>query len=76
MSRLPRPWLSSLAESVPLPDLSGVELTIAGIGRVAGEPPPSTYVTALKRFYEVVCERSGAAECLVVSNLSSGGEGR
>ena len=61
---------AELAARVPVPDLSGVQLTIAGIGRVAGEPPPSSYVSALKRFYTDVCVRTNA-HCLVVTDLAS-----
>jgi hypothetical protein len=62
---------TDLAERVAVPDLTGAEITIAGIGRVAaGDPPPSDYVSALKTFYRVVCERTGA-QCLIVTDLAS-----
>lgn len=60
-----------LAQRVSVPDLTGAEITIAGVGRVAaGDPPPSDYVSALKTFYRIVCERTGA-QCLVVTDLAA-----
>jgi hypothetical protein len=61
-----------------LPDLSGIDLVVTGIGRVSGPQPPSSYINGLVAFYEEVCSRSGAASCKVVDALllpggSSGG---
>ena len=52
-----------------LPDLSGIDLVVTGVGRVSGAQPPSSYINGLVAFYEEVCERSGAASCRVVDAL-------
>ena len=49
-----------LANRVPVPDLTGADVTFAGIGKVAGNPPPSSYVSSLKAFWRIVCGRTGA----------------
>ena len=53
----------------PLPDLSGIELVVAGVGRVSGAKPPTTYVNGLMAFYNEACRRSGAASCQVADAL-------
>lgn len=53
----------------PLPDLSGIELVVAGVGRVSGAKPPTSYVNGLVAFYNEVCRRSGAAACNVADAL-------
>ena len=53
----------------PLPDLSGIELVVAGVGRVSGSKPPTTYVNGLIAFYNEACRRSGAASCQVADAL-------
>jgi hypothetical protein len=53
----------------PLPDLSGIELVIAGVGRVSGAKPPTSYVNGLVAFYNEACRRSGAASCQVADAL-------
>jgi hypothetical protein len=52
-----------------LPDLSGIDLVVTGVGRVTGPQPPSSYINGLVAFYEEVCSRSGAASCQVVDAL-------
>ena len=61
-----------------LPNLTGIDLVVTGLGRVSGAQPPSSYINGLVAFYEEVCTRSGAASCRVVDALllpggSSGG---
>jgi hypothetical protein len=61
-----------------LPDLSGIDLVVTGVGRVSGAKPPSSYINGLVAFYKEVCTRSKAASCQVVDALllpggSSGG---
>ena len=53
----------------PLPDLSGIELVVAGVGRVSGAKPPTSYVNGLLAFYNEACRRSGAASCQVADAL-------
>ncbi|MBB5790828.1 hypothetical protein [Jiangella mangrovi] len=61
-----------LASRLPAPTLpAGSAVTIAGIGRVAGPPPPTTYVDALKAFYDAYCRRTAAA-CTVVTDHVTG----
>jgi hypothetical protein len=61
-----------LATRLPAPSLpAGSAVTIAGLGRVAGPPPPTTYVDALKAFYDAYCRRTTAA-CTVVTDHVAG----
>lgn len=55
-----------LAEQVEVPDLSGVHLTFAGIGRTTS-PVPSTVVEQISVFWERVCERTNASSCTVAT---------
>lgn len=52
------------------PDLSGLSVTFAGIGEVAGAAPSTDVVDALKAFYTALCERTKAATCTVVSAIA------
>lgn len=61
-----------LGQRVAVPNLEGVHLTVAGIARVAGPPPPSDFATSLKVFFEEACRRAKAASCSVVSDYTSG----
>jgi hypothetical protein len=58
-----------LVSQVGVVDLSGTDVTFAGVGRPAGALPPTAFVDALKAFYQGACERSGAT-CTVVSDAS------
>jgi hypothetical protein len=60
----------AFAAQVAVVDLAGVDVTFAGIGRPAGALPPTTFVDALKAFYQQTCDRSGAA-CTVVSDATA-----
>lgn len=53
----------------PLPDLSGIDVVVAGVGRVSGAKPPTSYVNGLIAFYNEACRRSGAASCQVADAL-------
>ncbi|MBT9605917.1 hypothetical protein [Microbacterium sp.] len=57
-----------LADQVNVPDLTGAEVTIAGLGRVAGDPVSSSVAESLVAFYDRLCERTGAASCLAVTD--------
>jgi len=59
-----------LAAQLAVADLSGADVTFAGIGRPAGALPPTTFVDALKAFYQQACERSHAT-CTVASDASA-----
>lgn len=61
---------ADLAARVTVPDLSGVDLTVAGLGQVAGAPPPTEFVDALNRFFTDTCTRTHAT-CQIVTDLAS-----
>lgn len=61
---------ADLAASVPVPDLSGVSVTVAGLGQVVGDPPPSEFVAALNTFFTDTCTRTNAT-CQIVTDLAS-----
>lgn len=58
----------ALANQISVPNLDGAEVTIAGIGRVAGNPVSSHLAEALVAYYDRLCERTGAASCLAVTD--------
>lgn len=58
------------ANAFIVPDLSGASVTIAGIGEVSGDAPPTSVVDALKTFYSTLCERSNASDCRVITEVA------
>ena len=64
---------AELASTVTAPDLSGAEVTVAGVGKMAGDLPPTSYVDGLKAFYGSLCTASGAASCVVVTDFVPAG---
>jgi hypothetical protein len=64
----------SAAEHLPIPKLPGASVRIAGIGQMAGARPLSIgRINALTTFYELVCRRSGATDCLATTDYTPGG---
>jgi hypothetical protein len=63
---------TKLAAGTPTVSLDGVVVTFAGIGRVDGAEPPTSYVEALKVFYRKTCETSRASSCTVVTDYAQG----
>lgn len=61
----------TIAAATTVPSLPGASVTIAGIGRMAGALPPTSFVDSLKAFYAEACRRTHA-ECHVVSDLAAG----
>jgi hypothetical protein len=62
------------AEEVAIPDLSGADVRIAGVGRTSGDRPPSTEkVEAMTAFYETACGRTGASTGLATTDYTTGG---
>jgi len=62
----------ALAQHVSVPSLTGASVTVAGLGRVAGDPPSSDMVEGLVRFYDALCARTGAADCRSVTDFTVG----
>ncbi|WP_160050471.1 hypothetical protein [Nocardiopsis sp. FR4] len=60
----------ALAAETTMPDLSGASVTVAGIGRVAGDPVPSDVVEGLVFYYQALCAQTGAEECLAVTDFN------
>jgi len=56
----------ALADQVAVPDLSGMKLTFAGIGRTTSTVP-SSVIEKVTAFWERVCERTNADSCTVVT---------
>lgn len=52
-----------------VPDLTGVEVVVTGVGRLAGAPAPTPYVDGLRAYYAELCRRGGAATCAVLDQL-------
>lgn len=63
----------ALAEQVPVPQLPGATVVVAGLGRVAGPPPPSKVVEGLVAYYDALCHRTGAQSCRSVSDYQAAG---
>jgi hypothetical protein len=62
---------ASTAVNGPVPDLTGADVVVAGIGKVGrGAPVPSSVVAALRDDYGRLCERTGAGSCLVITDLA------
>ncbi|MDM2082822.1 hypothetical protein [Mycobacteroides abscessus] len=61
---------TSAANTFPVPDLAHTDVTFAGIGEVSGAAPDTTVVDGLKAFYDILCRRSGAAHCTVVTEMA------
>jgi len=59
------------AKRLPVPDLPGAWVTIAGLGEVEGQPRSSTETATLIGFYTALCERTGAEKCVAVSDYVS-----
>lgn len=62
----------ALAQRVSVPSLKGASVTVAGLGRVAGNPPSSDMVEGLVQFYDALCARTDAAECRSVTDFTMG----
>lgn len=60
---------TALADQVTVPSLPDATITVAGLGRVAGSgPAPSELVEGLVAYYDRLCENTGAASCLSVTD--------
>jgi hypothetical protein len=60
-----------LISEAAVPDLSGADVVVAGIGKVGrGAPVPSNVVVALRTFYGEICRRTRAGSCLAITDLA------
>ena len=60
-----------LISDAAVPDLSGADVVIAGIGKVGrGAPVASPVVVALRTFYGDICRRTRAESCLAITDLA------
>jgi hypothetical protein len=71
---LTRAQAAALAAKTNVPRLAGASVTVAGLGRVAGSPPPSRVVEGLVVFYTAICHKAGAASCTSVTDYATGGK--
>jgi hypothetical protein len=69
---LSRQEATALAAQVEVPDLPGASVVIAGLGRVVGNPPSSAMVEGLIAYYGAVCRKTNAADCLAVTDYTTG----
>lgn len=59
----------ALAAQVPVPSLPADSvIVVSGLGRVAGDPVPSSVIEGMVAFYNELCARTGAAECHSVTD--------
>ncbi|MCP2264627.1 hypothetical protein APR03_001965 [Promicromonospora thailandica] len=61
---------TSLAEKTSVPELAGASVAVAGLGRVAGSPPSSEVVEGLVSLYDALCAKTGAENCLSVTEYA------
>lgn len=66
------PEATALADTFDVPQLPGASVVVAGLGRVAGPPLPSALAEGLVSFYNALCKRADAADCLSVTDYSVG----
>lgn len=64
---------AGLADQAAVPQLPGASVVVAGLGRVAGNPPPSQVVEGLVAYYDRLCQRTGAARCVSVTDYATEG---
>ena len=62
---------SNLAANMAVPDLTGADVIVSGIGKEGRRSPtPTPVVEGLRDFYTQVCERTHATACLVLTDLA------
>lgn len=64
---------TALAGQVSVPELPGASVVVAGLGRVAGSPPPSAVVEGLVAYYDALCQKTGATRCVSVTDYAPEG---
>ena len=63
---------TDLASTVSVPALPGSSITVAGLGRINGDPAPSALVEGLVAFYDALCAKTGAKTCVSVTDYTAG----
>lgn len=63
---------TDLASTVNVPSLPGSSITVAGLGRINGDPAPSALVEGLVAFYNALCVKTGAKTCVSVTDYTAG----
>jgi hypothetical protein len=64
---------AALANQVNVPKLPGASVIVAGLGKVAGAPPRSDVVEGLVDYYDALCKKTGAAQCVSVTDFAPEG---
>ncbi|MFJ9781073.1 hypothetical protein ACIRSS_15900 [Amycolatopsis sp. NPDC101161] len=64
---------ADLAGRVAVPQLPGSSIVVAGLGRVASDPPSSDVVDGLVAFYDALCKKTAAASCASVTDYAVSG---
>lgn len=72
-SALTKSEATALAGTVDVPSLPDASVIVAGIGKVADQPPSSSVVDGVIAFYDALCARTEAASCLSVTDFASAG---
>ncbi|MCX2746256.1 hypothetical protein OOZ51_00315 [Arthrobacter sp. MI7-26] len=68
---LSEPDAKALAAQADVPQLPGATITVAGIGKTAGQDSaPTDVITGMKVFYDALCQRTGAAVCTSVTDYT------
>ncbi|MET4781615.1 hypothetical protein [Glaciihabitans sp. UYNi722] len=62
---------TDLAGTVSVPALPGAIITVAGLGRVDGDPAPSPLVEGLVAFYNALCLKTTAKTCVSVTDYTA-----
>lgn len=64
---------TALADQVMVPELPGASVVVAGLGRVAEGAPSSSVVEGLVAYYDALCRKTTAAECVSVTDYATEG---
>ena len=64
---------AALTDQVVVPNLPGASVVVAGLGRVAGSTPSSSMVEGLVAYYDALCQKTTAAECISVTEYATEG---
>lgn len=70
---LSRQEVTALADQVAVPKLPGASVVVAGLGRVAEGTPLSSVVEGLVAYYDALCRKTAAAECVSVTDYATEG---